>query len=203
MQSVSPQYNFTAIQEGEFTKFVYKKTPLSYKALGPMCLNAILPAGFLTYLFRPQTATSVIITFIVSLIASSALIIAIINAFRRSGEFSISKTKLVANDKSYDLDHISSFVIKDPNGGYIENVVTVHTSHNPFSFGSNVGKMQNEFQNIGRIGRAALKQHFRNVGYKIVIRYASKEIAIASGLGKIEAESLFDKISEVAGYTKK
>jgi|GEM_PF-6217275 len=74
--------------------------------------------------------------------------------------------------------------------------------HNPFSVAGSVANLGNSMGNLAREGKKALQKYLREAGYKIVIRYGKKEIEIAKGLGELEAESLFAKVTEIAGYTK-
>ncbi|HEY0245406.1 MAG TPA: hypothetical protein VGC01_07595 [Mucilaginibacter sp.] len=169
----------------------------------PLCIYTFLPAIGVASIFHPDSAGSAIFAWGFSMAVLSAGIVFVINYFRKSGEFKISKTTIIANDKTYQLDHVSFFVIKDPSGAYMNNsTIIVQGMHSPLSMAGNVANLSNSMGNVARESKKALQKYINDAGYKIVIRYGQKEIAIAQSLGELEAESLFDKVTEIAGYTK-
>ena len=197
MQDVNPHYNYTVEQDGEFTRFIYKKTPISYKMAFPLCWYTAIPAFCLTMLTSPPALQGGVVKWLLFMAGLSCLIVFIINLLRRPGTISISKTAIVANNKTYQLDHVASFLIQDPAGMYsTHTTIVVHGGSKAAALGQGMGQMANE-------SRMAIQQHIRNAGYKIVIRYGAKDIKIARGLGETEAEVLFDKITAVAGYSLK
>ncbi|RYE39264.1 MAG: hypothetical protein EOP48_25990, partial [Sphingobacteriales bacterium] len=171
MKDIPPVYNFTTQADGEFTKFIYKKTPISFKAAGPLSFYCIIPAGFFTMMFHPSSIGLGLFIFIIIVATLSCGVVALINASRQSDEIAVSRTAVILHNKTYQLDHVSSFLIKDPTGGYSNQTTIIYNSHNPFSMASNVAKFGQGLGQAGRESRLAFQQHIRDVSYKIVIQY--------------------------------
>lgn len=189
---VNPTYHFTTEQEGEFTKFIYQKTPVSMKAAMPLSFYAIVPAIVATAALKPEGFGSAVFIWLFITLGLGFGSVYLINYFRKSGEFKVSKTVIIADDKTYNTDHISTIYIKDPNG--LATTETVYISnHRSISQG---------LANVSREVGNSLKRYISEAGYKIVIRHGTKDIAIAKGMGEIEADILFKKVTEIAGYTK-
>ena len=203
MQEITPVYDFTVEQEGEYSKFIYKKTPVSYAAAAPLCMYTFIPAIFITGIIKPETASSVMFTWLFSTVLLSVGVVFLINFLRKPGEFKISEKNIIADNKTYQLDHVSSFVIKDPAGlNTHDTTILVQNRHSPFSMAGNAANLSNSVGNLAIQNRKLLQKYIQNAGYKIVIRYGSKEVAIAKGLGELEVDTLFSRVTEIAGYTK-
>lgn len=200
MEDISPVYNYTIEQDGEFTKFVYKKTPVSAKMAGPLCWYMFIPAFCITMLFSPQSISSGVFILILVMVCLSFGTVAIINFFRKPGEISISDKAVNVNGCTYQLDHVSSFLVKDPTGVYSTHTTVIINNNSSFSLAGNVSNISHGMGQMANESRRAIQKYLREVGYKIVIRYGAKDIPIAKGLGETEADVLFHKITEVAGY---
>ena len=202
MESVLPQYNFTTANDGSFTVFTYKKTPVSYKAALPLCFYTAIPAFLIACAIRPDSLMGGVMAWLFFMIGMGLAITAILNAMRKSGEFKINPQQVVVNEKSYAQDHVSAYFIKDPEGN-TSDVTTVTVMHgNAFSMGSNIAKAQASIGQMGRESQRAIRKYIQDAGYKICIRYGSKDIAIAKGLGEREADVMLNKIKEVAQLNK-
>lgn len=200
MKDMTPEYNYTVEQNGEFTKFIYKKTPVSYKMAGPVCWYTALPAIFITMWFQPQSLVSGVIIWLIVMGCLSAGVVFLVNLFRKSGEININDKMVQVDGCTYQLEHVSSFLVKDPAGLYSTHTTVIVNNNNPFSMAGNLANLGQGMGQVGNESRRAIQKHLRDVGYKIVIRYGSKDIPIAQGLGEAEADVLFYKLTEVAGY---
>lgn len=196
MTQISPTYNFTTENEGLYTIFKYKKTPVSYKIVGPLCFYTAIPAVAFTALIRPSGMQSAIIIWLVIMVALAFIITIIINALRKTGEFKVSISEVVVGERKYDKDHISAFFIKDPSGNNNDATIITVRHHNPLSMASNVSNLSSSVGQMGQESRMAIRRHFQDAGYKICIRFGTKDIAIAKGLGEQEADVMLRKVME-------
>jgi hypothetical protein len=203
MMTVNPVYNYSVEREGAYDKVTYKKTPVRYRMAKPLCFYTAVPAFMAMMITRPMYTPSPIATgvilWLIWMLALSLGIVMLINYFRKPGEIKISKTNLVAGNQTYDLDHVSSFLMKDPGGNYTTFTSVVTVTSNPHSLVGAMTGLTNGLQMMGGESRLAIKRFLREVDYKICIRYGSKDINIATGLGETDAEVLFDKILEISG----
>lgn len=195
---VTATYNFTTAKEGAYTIFKYKKTPISYKLALPLCFYTAIPAVFVTYFFDLSGTATNVITWLVVMIGLGLGITALINALRKPGEFSISAKEVIAGSNRYTQDHIAGYFIKDPQGNHSAMTFMSVTNHNPLSLGSNLGAMQASVSRMGNESRMAIRKHVADAGYKICIRYGTKDIAIAKGIGEREADVMLVKIKEAS-----
>jgi hypothetical protein len=200
MKEITPEYNYTVEQNGEFTKLIYKKTPVSYKMAGPVCWYAAIPAFLITMWFQPQSLISGFIIWLIVLGCLSAAVVFMVNSLRKPGEININNKMVQVDGCTYQLEHVSSFLVKDPAGLYSTHTTVIVNNNNSYSLAGNVANLSQGMGQVANESRRAIQKHLRDVGYKIVIRYGSKDIPIAKGLGETEADVLFYKLTEVAGY---
>lgn len=204
MKEINPVYNYTLQEEGEFTKFVYKKSPISYKMAGPVCVYTFIPAALLVFFFfNVPSMGAGVVTWLLMTVALSFATVFALNQLRKPGEFKIGKAALIVDNKTYQLSHVSSFLIKDPFGAYSSETTTIIVNNHSTNLVGTVGKISSGMGQTSRESRRAIQQALNEVGYKIMIRYGSKDIQIASSLSETDAEILFDKVTNVAGYTSK
>ena len=204
MQEINPVYNFTVGQEGEYTKIVYNKTPVSNGILLPIALYTIIPAAFISSAFfeKSHSMAPGFIFWLVLMAVIPGGILYFINSGRTTGEIKLSKTQLLAHGKSYQLDHIGAFIIKDRQGAEITERTQISTGYYPPNLSGGVQALSNGMSGVSRSLSNSVKKKLNAAGFRIAIRYASKEIIIADHLGEFEAEALFDKLIQTAGYTK-
>lgn len=198
MPQVTPTYNFTAAKEGAYTVFNYKKTPISYKLALPLCFYTAIPALLLTMFIKPSSTTSGVMIWLVVMIGLGLGITALINALRKPGEFRVNAKEVITGDKQYTQDHIAGYFVKDPQGNASAMTFVTVTNHNPLSLGSNLGAMQASVGKMGNESRMAIRKHIADAGYKICIRFGTKDIVIAKGLGQREADMMLIKIKEAS-----
>jgi hypothetical protein len=202
--TVTPVYNYSVEREGAYEKIVYKKTPVRYRLAKPLCFYTAVPALVAMGITMPAASVSPIATglllWVIWMVALAFGVVLLINYFRKPGEIKIGKTDLVAGNQTYDLSHVSSFLMKDPGGKYTSFTSVVTVTSNPHSLMGAMTGLTNGLQLVGGESRMAIKRYLREVDYKICIRYGSKDINIATGLGETDAEVLFDKILEISGY---
>ena len=198
MQNQAPVYNFTVAQNGDFHEFSYQKTPLSFKMAGPLCMVTLVPAALLTLMSKPDSGMSGLVTWAVLMVGMAFGLTWLINRFRKPGAFAISDKEVVIGEKRFDRSHISSWFIQNPKGGEESYTTTRIVHHNPLSMGSNIANIGSGIGAVNADARRAVQRHMAAAGYKIFIRFGTKNIKLASGLGETEADVLFDKIKEVA-----
>jgi len=189
MENVNPVYNYTIAQDGDYSAITYRKKIVSSVIMFPLALYMLIPAGIVASIIGSGSNSVGLgfFCFLLVIIGVPYLILYLTNSKRTQGEIKIGKNELIANGKHYQLDHISTFIIKERKGADRERFTT--TKHSA---------MQGVSKSLGD----ALTRQLDAAGFRIAIRYASKEIIIAEHLGEFEAESLFDKITQIAGYTK-
>ena len=203
MQEVTAIYNYTTERDGNYTVFTYKKTPVSYKLAMPLCFYTAIPAAMLAFAIGAPGFVSGIILWVILMVGLGLGITFTINKFRKTGEFKISDTDVVVKDKCYARKDIVSYFVKDPSGNYVETTTMYVTQVNPLSVAGNVANLGTGLRQLGAESRNMIRKHLQDAGYKIYIRYGTKDIVIASGLGQREADGMFDKLTEVAGLNKK
>ncbi|HEX8530441.1 MAG TPA: hypothetical protein VF646_10475 [Cytophagales bacterium] len=206
MMTVNPVYNYSIEREGEYDKVTYKKTPVSFHMAKPLCFYTAVPAFMAMMVTRPSYTPSPIATggilWLIWMVALSLGIVMLINFFRKPGEIRISKANLVVGNRTFDFNHISSILIKDPAGKYVtvSTLVVMHGS--PHSLAGAVSSVTGGLAQLGGESRLAIRRMMQEVSYKVCIRYGSKDVSIATGLGETDAEVLFDKLTEMTGYRK-
>jgi len=193
--AVQAQYNFTTQQEGNDTIFQYRKTPFSYKLTFSLALITAIPSIIIVFMLEPSSVISGFILWFVVMIILGLLITFVINFLRtrNSLEFRITKTGIRVGNKTYDYLHIHSYFIQDTYGNESElTVTTTVIGYTP----SLVGTMA-QTTNIAKQSGREIRKIVADSNYKICMRYGTKNVAIAKGLGLNEAEVLFDKIKDI------
>lgn len=203
MQEVTAIYNYTTQRDGNYTVFTYKMTPVSYKLAMPLCFYTAIPAAMFAFAIGAPGFMSGIILWVILMVGLGLGITFIINKFRKTGAFKISDTDVVVKDKSYARKDIVSYFVKDPSGNYVETTTMYVTQVNPLSVAGNVANLGTGLRQLGAESRNMIRKHLQDAGYKIYIRYGTKDIVIASGLGQREADGMFDKLIDVAGLNEK
>lgn len=201
MNTVNPTYNYTTQVEGSYTKFIYKKSPYSFRMAGPLCFFTAIPAIIITLKRSPESLVSGLIGWIIWMIVLAAVLLLLLNFLRRQGEFKISNTDIAIDGKTYERNHISNYFIKTPTGGTSSSTVIITTTPSR-SLSGNISNLSSGAVGVAHETGQALRKYMREVNYKICIRYGSNDIAIAKGLNETDSEVLFDKIVEVAGLKK-
>lgn len=193
MSAVQAKYNFTTHQEGNDTVFQYKKTPFSYKLTFSLVLITAIPSIIIVFMLAPSSFVMGFILWFVVMIVLGLIITFVINFLRtrNSSEFRISKNGIRIGNKTYDYLHIHSYLIQDTYGNESELAVTTTVGYAP----SLVGAVTQTTSIVKQSGRE-IRKIVADSNYKICMRYGTKNIAIAKGLGLNEAEVLFDKIRE-------
>ncbi len=204
MQEVNPIYNFTVNQEGEYTKIFYTQKLVSNSILIPIALYTAVPAIFVASSIFGHSASmgSVFITWLTLMAIIPCGIVYFINRSRKTGEIKISKSQLIADGKSYQLDHISAFLIQTRKGREVSERTYTSTGYYTPNLAGTAHALSNGIRSASMILGNSLKEKLNAAGFMIAIRYATKEVVIANYLGEFEAESLLDKLTQIAGYTK-
>lgn len=185
-------YNYTTEQNGDTTRFIYNKTALSYKAGFPLMILFGFISIFITSFINPHSVSSMIFTWVFFTCLFSFGAVYLTNLIRsKSGEFSITKKSIIVDGKSYLLEHIKTLSVKNPDGGYTTETIRINNG----TLGSGLRGVNDEANNY-------LRKHIREMQFKIVARFATKDIVIARGLSEVDADILFDKACLIAGYTK-
>ncbi|MCY1221535.1 hypothetical protein D9M69_646430 [compost metagenome] len=112
---------------------------------------------------------------------------------RNTNTFRVTTKGIIIGSKTYDNDHIHSYFIQDTYGNESEMVVsTTVIGYSP----SLVGAMS-QTTNLAKQSGREIRKIVADSNYKICMRYGTKNIAIAKGLGLNEAEVLFDKVKDL------
>jgi hypothetical protein len=201
MSVVQAKYNFTTHQEGKDTVFQYKKTPFSYKLTFSLALITAIPSIFIVFMIEPSSFVSGFILWFVVMIILGLVITFVINFLRtrNASEFRISANGVRVGNKTYDYLHIHSYFIQDTYGNESElTVTTTVIGYAP----SLVGAMS-QTTNIAKQSGREIRKIVADSNYKLCMRYGTKNVAIAKGLGLNEAEVLFDKVKDIILKEKK
>lgn len=197
MKKANITANYTVEQEGVYSKFIYKKTPYSYQMAIPICIYICLPALCLTVLSQPVTLQNGIIIWFSLMLGLSLGAVFIINYFRKPDTFKVSKNSVIIKDKVFLLDHVSSIYILNPSGHHSKNSMVVISRYYPLSLAGNIMGLNNQLGNVTARNRLSIQNYIQENGYKIIMNYGSKQVAVAIGIGEEEVGILFDKIKEI------
>ncbi|MGJ1334183.1 hypothetical protein [Sphingobacterium siyangense] len=185
-KNINPDYPYTIEQQGEVQSFTYRKTMLSYQAVIPLAFYFAFPCIFLASALKCHDFMTSFYWWLFFTIGFAFLLVFLINLFKtKKGSFTISKEAISIDGKNYDMAHVKSIGIKDPWDDDSDEVV--------FTSG-----LRGVSYSLGN----SLKKNTRQTQFAIVLRYATKKIKIAKGLNEQDAEALFDKVTEVTGFTK-
>ncbi|THF52839.1 hypothetical protein E6C50_01105 [Flavobacterium supellecticarium] len=192
--TVQAKYNFTTHKEGDDTVFQYKKTPFNYKLTFSLPLITAIPSIVIVFMLEPSSFVMGFILWFVVMIVLGLIITFVINFLRtrNASEFRVGKSGIKIGNKTYDYQHIHSYLIQDTYGNESELTVTTTVGYAP----SLVGAMS-QTGNLARQSGREIRKIVADSNYKICMRYGTKNVAIAKGLGLNEAEVLFDKIREI------
>lgn len=193
--AVQAKYNFTTHKEGNDTVFQYKKTPFSYKLTFSLAVITAIPAIIIVFMLEPSSVVSGFILWFVVMIILGLVITFVINFLRtrNTNTFRVTTKGIIIGSKTYDNDHIHSYFIQDTYGNESEMVVsTTVIGYSP----SLVGAMS-QTTNLAKQSGREIRKIVADSNYKICMRYGTKNIAIAKGLGLNEAEVLFDKVKDI------
>jgi|GEM_PF-5660046 len=83
MEHITPIYNFIVEQEGDYSKFIYKKTPVSYMAAAPVCIYTFVPAIAIVGVIKPDTFGAMVFTWLFAMILLSLSVVFVINYLRK------------------------------------------------------------------------------------------------------------------------
>lgn len=195
MSAVQATYNFTTHKEGHDTVFNYTKTPFSYKLTFSLALITAIPSIIIVFMLGPSTVISGFILWFVVMIILGLLITFVINFLRTRNkhEFSIGKNGIRVGSKTYDYQHIHSYFIQDTYGNESEVVVSTTV----IGYAPNLAGAMSQTTNIARQSGREIRKIVADSNYKICMRYGTKNITIAKGLGLNEAEVIFDGIKTI------
>lgn len=193
--AVQANYNFTAHQEGNDTIFQYRKTPFSYKLTFSLALITAIPSIIIVFMLQPSSFVFGFILWFIVMIVLGLGITFVINFLRtrNTSEFRISPSGIRIGNKTYDYLHVHSYFIQDTYGNESEVAVTTTViGYTP----SLVGAMS-QTGSLAKQSRREIRKIVADSNYKICMRYGTKNVAIAKGLGLNEAEVLFDRIKGI------
>lgn len=193
MNAVNPDYPYTIEKNGDVAHITYRKGKFGNRAALPIALYLAIPCIVLILAIKPSSAITGIFLWALFTVGFSFLIVFLVNVIRpKKGEFTLSKDSIIVKGKSYALEHVRTISIKDPSGEYVTETIIVS---NPGSLSSGV---QGANREIGKL----LESQTRQMQFKLVLRYASKDVVFAKGLSENDAEELFAKVTQMTGYTK-
>jgi hypothetical protein len=201
MNPVTAVFNYKTETEGNYTKFIYKKSPFSFKMVGPLCFFTAIPAILITLNSNPESLISGLIAWLIWMMALAIVLLLLLNFLRQQGEFKISNGEIVADGKTYGRDHVSNYFIKTPSGTISSSTVII-TANPSRSLSGNISNLSAGAVGVAHETGQAIRKYMREVNYKICIRYGSNDIVIAKGLNEKDSDVLFDRIVEVAGLQK-
>lgn len=184
---MSAIYDFDIQREGDYQKIIYKATKHPAKAMLPMMVFCLIPAGFLVYLLGLTLDVGLWATAIVAIILGFLLFKGA-NSNRKGGEIKLDKHKIIVGDMEYKIEDISMIMVVNKEKEKSDRKVVVV---NDYGNRKSPGAME------------LMEKNITEVNYKIMIRYGSKLKVIASNLGDTEAEVLKDKIIELSGFKSK
>lgn len=190
--AVQANYNFTTHQEGNDTIFQYRKTPFSYKLTFSLALITAIPSIIIVFMLEPSSFVFGFILWFIVMIVLGLGITFVINFLRtrNTSEFRITNSGIRIGNKTYDYLHVHSYFIQDTYGNESEVAVTTTViAYTP----SLVGAMS-QTGSLAKQSRREIRKIVADSNYKICMRYGTKNVAIAKGLGLNEAEVLFDRI---------
>lgn len=205
MNPIAPIYNYTVEQHADHALLSYTKTPISKGLIGPLCFFTAIPAVFPTMMSHPTSAITGILMWLFWMATFGFVIVLFINYQRTKTpvQLQLNKNTIVSGGNTYDFSHISAIFLKNHKGLATAEASLLPTPMvNPHSLAGGIAHVSNGVLNMSRESVFAIKKYFNQVQYSVGIRYGSKEISIAKGLGEIEAQVLFEKIKQLTGYDK-
>ena len=169
--------------------FKYNKNMISYKAVAPLWLFTAILSLFICSALNPNSLRVGFFIWVFFTVGLAFLGVYTINSIKtKTGEFIVKGRSVTVDSKTYDLDHVQHFRIKN---SHEES----HESTTYYSRGSLFAVFD------------ARSSHFikyiSQTQFKIVARYATKEVVIASGLSEVDAEILFENFTQRIGFTNK
>lgn len=204
MEQVNPVYGYTIEKDGDYSKITYNKKKIGKTALFSFTVATLLPCLILTSLITSkfQSFGAVIFVWLVLQVSAPVFILWLFNRKRTTGEIKISKTSLAVDGKQYQLDHIAIFSIKDRKGADATEIHISRTGYYSPGLAGGVHAVSDGLSTLSHSSGNVLRKALNEAGFRITIRYAAKEVVIANHLGEHEVAALFDKVTEIAGYTK-
>lgn len=186
---VNPSYNFTVESDGDHHTIRYKQAPWHTRIALRLCWYTIVPSIVLVSSAGPDDFGAAVILLFVLTLGSSCLIVFIRNMLHSKPQIITVNTREIGTDTgTYAIEHISKFYVHDPNNRN-ETTITVMSR----SLRHNVDRM-------GIENRNAIQKRMRNAACKIMIRYGTGDVALAKGLGAVEADVLLRKIVSLSGF---
>lgn len=189
--SITPVYSYTLTYEGDTAILSYRKTAVSLGIIAPLCLATAIPAA----LIAAGSSLSWFVVWPLTRLLSAWALATLINFLRRQTPVivKLGKAAIASQGKTYELDHVSQFILKNPQGVPTSTSNTV-LRYNPRPVAGGVTAVAAGIGNVTREAGQAIFQSFSNVSY------GSEDIA--KGLGETDAEVLFSKITKMAGYPR-
>jgi hypothetical protein len=196
MNTVNPVYNFAITEEGEYTKVVYKKSPLSFKMAAPLCFFTAIPAALIVFRSAPESLVSGIFAWLIWMVVLAIGLMYLINLLRRQEEFKINASNIVVGANVYERKNVAEYFIKTPSGQEY-TTTTIVTSGGSLSVPGAISNLSSGMVALSHETGQAIRRHMRNSAYRICMRYGAKNITLAKGLNETDALALFDKVSDI------
>ncbi len=179
MEVVKPIYNFEVQENGDVLLFKYHKNMISYKAVVPLCLFTAILSLFICSALNPNSLRVGLFILVFFTVGLAFLGVYTINSIKtKTGEFIVKGRSVTVDSKTYDLDHVQHFRIKNSHE-------KSHESTTYYSRGS-------LFAVFDETSSHFIK-YIIQTQFNIVARYATKEVLIASSLSEVDAEKYYLK----------